>query len=234
MHWTRRTLAIVGTAIAAVALLVGVGVAVAASDDDAEELSALAERIRTKDAFDKAVAEKLGTTAAALQRAIAKAATARIDAAEQSGSLSAADADLLRDEVASGDRLAMHLAEAAAVADALGVTEEKLDAAYAAVQKATALARVEAALKADRITKTVADELKARIAQTEFPGFDHGGRGPHGGHGRHGGSGHGPFGGHGDGHGPLGGGLGPMGGQPGPGFDADEPAAEGATPAVFA
>lgn len=229
MRWTRRTMALLGAALAAAALLVGTGVAIAASGDDKEELSGLAERIRAKDAFTDAVAKRLGVTAAKLEQSIVDAANARIDAAAKAGSISAADADVLREAVASGDHMALRIAQGADVAKALGVTEEKLDEAYAAEQKARALARVDEALEADRITKTVADELKARIEQAEFPGFGAGGPG-------HRGHGFGPRGdfGPGDGSGPMGKGFGHHGGF-GPGFGGGMPPSDGATtPAVFA
>ena len=57
MRWTRRTITIIGMAVAAVALLVGAGAAIAAgaaSSDD--ELTRVAEGIRQKDAFATAVA----------------------------------------------------------------------------------------------------------------------------------------------------------------------------------
>ena len=97
---TRRTLMIIATAIVATALLVGGGVAVAAQASSDDELAQMADRIRSKDAFVTTVAKELGTTAAKLEAAIVAAANARIDAAEQAGSLSAADADLLRETVA--------------------------------------------------------------------------------------------------------------------------------------
>jgi hypothetical protein len=220
MRWTRRTITIIGMAVAAVALLVGAGAAIAAgaaSSDD--ELTRVAEGIRQKDAFATAVAKELGTTEAELEAAIAAAATSRIDAAERAGSLSPADADLLREAVASGDRMAMHIAQPADVAQELGVTEAELNAAYASVQKANALARIDQALADERITKEVADEMRARVEQATFPGFGAAGfgRGGHGGgHGMGGGMDGAMGGGPGGGMGPMGhhGGFGPLGDAP--------------------
>lgn len=220
--WTRRTLAIVGAAVAATALLVGGGVAVAAqatgSDD---ELKEMADRIRSHDDLTATVAKELGTTAAALEDAVVAAANSRIDAAEAAGTISAADADVLREAVADEPRMALRIADPAAVAKALGTTEAKLDAAWAKAAKQEALARVDDALAAGRITKANADELKARIEKTTFPGF-----GERGGHGRHGMGG--PMGapadggmhGYGHGHGPDGD-DGPMG-MPSTGGSAGE------------
>ncbi len=221
MSWTRRTFTILGAAVAALALLVGAGAAIAAGSSSSDsELTRVAQGIRQHGAFETSVAKELGTTAAKLDAAITTAAKSRIDAAEKAGTLSAADADLLRAEIATEDHLAMRIAQAADVAAALGTTEAKLNAAYAKVQKAQALARVDQAEKDELITKKVADEMRARIAATTFPGFAAGGFG-RGGHGGHGGFGHG---GPGDGAG-----LGPMGGMPGGLPDAGQAPASGST-----
>lgn len=212
MTWTRRTVTILGAALAAVALLVGAGAAIAASSASSDdELSRVAEGLRQKDALSTAVAKELGTTAAKVEAAIATAAKSRIDAAEKAGSLSASDADLLREALADGDRMALRIAQAADVAKALGVTQAKLDDAYAKAHKARALERVAQAEKDELITKKVADEMRARIADMTFPGFGAGGFG-HGGHG---------FGGMGRmGHGGFGHGFGPSSGMPGGGATA--------------
>ncbi len=73
----------------------------------------------------------------------------------------------------------------AAVADKLGVSTEKLEQAY----KAAALERLDAAVKAGRITEEQAKALKARIESGDFrggPGFGvFGGPGMHHGFGGH-------------------------------------------------
>lgn len=196
MRWTRKAIMVLATGLAAVALVIGAGAAIAAGSTGSDsDLTRVAEGLRQKDAFGTAVAKELGTTAATLDAAVAAAAKSRIDAAEKAGSLSAANADLLREAVSSGDRLALHIAQAADVAKALGVTQATLDAAYAKVRKSTALARIDQAEKDERITKKVADELRARVAQATFPGFGDGGLGRGGpGHGGPGGFGHGDMG----------------------------------------
>src|SRR5207244_1068089 len=73
---------------------------------------------------------------------------------------------------------------AATVAKELDTTEAKLNAAYASAQKAQAIARVDAALKAGQITEAYASTLKTQINAATFPGF---GAGPGGGHHGHGG-----------------------------------------------
>ena len=80
----------------------------------------------------------------------------------------------------------MRLATAATVAKELNTTEAKVNAAYASAQKAQAIARVDAALKAGQITEAYATELKTKINAATFPGF---GAGPGGGHHGHGGPG---------------------------------------------
>ena len=57
------------------------------------------------------------------------------------------------------------------------MTEAKLDAAYADVQKARALARVDQAVKDGLLTEKVADQMRERINAAEFPGFGAGGDG---------------------------------------------------------
>lgn len=181
MTRARRT-TFAAAAVAAGAILVGAGAAIAAGEDEStDDLSALAERIRAKDDVTAAVAEKLGTSTEQLETAIEDAANDRIDVAEEAGSLSAADADTLRQAVAEGDHVAMRIAQPADVAEKLGVTEAKLDEAYAAVRKAEALARVDEAEKAGRITAEVADQMRERIEAADFSGFGTSGPGHHGG-----------------------------------------------------
>jgi hypothetical protein len=170
------------SALAASALAVGGGVALAgggtAKDSD---LTALAKRIQTKDAVSTEVAEKLGTTSAKLQLAIAEAAADRIAAVEKSGGLTAADADTLRSALQTEPRLALRIAQGADVAKKLGVTEAQLDKAFSEVAKARALARVDQAVKDGWITEKVAEQLRTRINEADFPGF--GELGPAGRHG---------------------------------------------------
>ena len=220
MSWTRRTFTILGAAVAALALLVGAGAAIAAGSSSSDsELTRVAQGIRQHDAFETAVAKELGTTAAKLDAAI----TGGREEPDRRGR-EGRNALARRMPTCCGrrsrteDHLAMRIAEAADVAAALGTTEAKLNAAYAKAQKAQALARVDQAEKDELITKKVADEMRARIAATTFPGFAAGGFG-RGGHGGHGGFGHG---GPGDGAG-----LGPMGGMPGGLPDAGQAPASG-------
>ena len=82
----------------------------------------------------------------------------------------------------------MRLATAEGVAEELGITVAKLNAAFSTVGKAQATARVDQKLKDGDITQAQATEMKERIAASTFGGFGdkgHKGRGHHG----HGGGG---------------------------------------------
>ena len=173
--------------VAALALMVGVGSAVAANGNRAPNMKQEAARIADRATFEAAVAKNLGTTTAKLNAAVKASAVANIDAALASKDITAEQATKLKDAVSGGTMPAMRLATAAGVAKELGTTEAKLNAAFADAQKAQATARVDQALKDGKITDAQATEMKARIVAATFPGF---GAGPgSGGHGHHGGPG---------------------------------------------
>ena len=167
--------------VTALALMVGVGTAIAATGGGS--LKQEAARISARTSFEAAVAKSLDTTPAKLRAAIKAAATARIDAALAADEITAAEAETLKDALADGSFPSQRLATAAGVAKQLDTTVAKLDAAYSSAQKAQAKARVDAALAAGNITEKYATELKASIDAATFPGFDAGGMGHHGGHG---------------------------------------------------
>ena len=173
--------------VTSLALMVGVGTAIAATGGGT--LKQEAARITERSSFDAAVAKSLGTTAAKLKAAVNAAATARIDAALAADEITAAEAETLTDALADGTAPAMRFATAAGVAKQLGTTEAKLNAAYSTAQEARAKARVDDALTAGNITEKYATELKAKIDAATFPGFGAGGMGGHGGRGGHGGPG---------------------------------------------
>jgi hypothetical protein len=177
--------------VAALALIVGVGSAIAATGSG-PTLKQEAAGLTSRATFDAAVAKNLGTTTAKLNAAIKAAATARIDAALAAGEITSDEATTLRDALADGTMPAARLATAAGVAKQLNTTEAKLDAAYGDARKAQALARVDQAVADGKITDTYAATLKTQINAATFPGFGAGPGGP-GGHG-HGGPG-GPGGG---------------------------------------
>ena len=185
--------------VTALALMVGVGTAFAASGNG-PTLKQQAAQIAGRTSFDAAVASNLGTTTAKLNAAIKAAATARIDAALAAGDITADEATTLKDAVNDGTAPAIHFATAAGVAKLLGTTEAKLNAAYGDEQKARAKARVDQALKDGKITDQQASDMKAKIDAATFPGFGAGPGGPH------------PHGGPGFGFGPPPTGSGPSGG----------------------
>ena len=155
-------------------------------------------------------AKSLGVTTDALKKAILDDAGARIDAAVKAGKLDADQAADIKDDLASAPQPAIGLTTATGVARNLGTTKAKLDDAFRAARKADAIARIDKALKDERIDADQAKKLKDGLADVTFPGYK-GGLGGFGG-----GMGFG-FGGHG--RGGFGGGLGdgPGSGQKLPG-----------------
>ena len=171
--------------VAALALIVGVGSAIAATGSG-PTLKQEAAGLVSRASFDAAVAKNLGTTTAKLNASIKAAATARIDAALAANEITADEATTLKGALVDGTIPAARLATAAGVAKQLGTTEAKLDAAYSDARKAQALARVDQAVTDGKITATYAATLKTQINAATFPGFGAGPGGP-GGPGGHGG-----------------------------------------------
>jgi hypothetical protein len=167
--------------VTALALIVGVGSAIAATGTG-PTLKQEAAGLVSRASFDTAVAKNLGTTTAKLDAAIKAAATARIDAALAADEITADEATTLEGALADGTIPAARLATAAGVAKQLNTTEAKLNAAYSDARKAQALARVDQAVTDGKITATYAATLKAQINAATFPGFGAGPGGP-GGHG---------------------------------------------------
>lgn len=177
--------------IAALALMVGVGSAIAANGSGGKDLKQTAARIADRAGMEAAVAKSLDTTTAKLRAAVKAAAKANIAAQLAADKITADEAETLNDALADGTVPAMRLATAAGVAKELDTTVAKLNAAFSSAAKAHATARVDKALKDGKITEAQATEMKAKIADATFPGFGVGGpgHGPggHGGHGRPGG-----------------------------------------------
>ncbi len=169
--------------VAALALMVGVGSAIAATSGGGKGLKQVAAHITGKATFEAAVAKELGTTAAKLDAAVKAAAKTNITTALAADEITAAEAETLNDALADASVPAMRLATAEGVAKELGTTVAKLNAAFSTVGKAQATTRVDQALKDGRITEAQATAMKERIAAATFPGFGaggHGGPGPHG------------------------------------------------------
>lgn len=204
--------------IAALALMVGVGSAIAATGSGGKDLKQAAAQITGRASFETAVAKNLGTTSAKLKAAVKAAAKANIAAALAADDITAEEAETLNDALADGTVPAMRLATAAGVAKELDTTVAKLNAAFSSAAKAQATARVDQALKDGKITDAQATGMKAKIADATFPGFGAGGHGGHG-HGGHGG------------HGGPGMGFGP---PPGVAPPTDGSSSSGAAPAALA
>ena len=135
-------------------------------------------------------AKELGVTNAAIRAAIVKSANARVDDALADGDITAGQAADIKDEAADNLNVAYGLSRASTVASALGVTATKLNDAFRAARKALALANIDAALAAGRITAEQAAAAKTQLNSATLPGYKQGlgiggpGGGPHGGHGR--------------------------------------------------
>ncbi len=129
-----------------------------------------------------AFAEALGVTVEQLESAMRQVALARIDAAVEAGKLTEARAATLRAAIESGEDLDRgfghrdgrgdkdaHRIESeggAALATALGVTVEQLEAAFGQVEatmRQRALDRIDAELAAGRLTEARAERLRAAI-----------------------------------------------------------------------
>jgi hypothetical protein len=183
--------------VTALALMVGVGGAIAAGGSGG--LKQEAARIADRTAMETAVAQNLGTTAAKLRAAIKASALAKVDAALAANEVTADEATTLKDAIADGSLPTMHLATAAGVAKELGTTEAKLNAAWSDAAKAQAKAHLAQAVTDGKLTQAQADQMTAKIdAATITFGSGPGGPGSPGGPGGH------------DGHdGPGGPGFGP-------------------------
>jgi len=166
--------------VAALALMVGVGSAIAATGNG--NLKQEAARIADRTATGTAVAKSLGTSTAKLRAAIKASAIANVDAALAAKEITADEAATLKDAVADGSLPPMHLATAAGVAKELGTTEAKLNAAWSDAAKAQAKAHLAQAVTDGKLTQAQVDQMTAKIdAATITFGSGPGGHGGHSG-----------------------------------------------------
>ncbi|MCY7301867.1 MAG: hypothetical protein LH654_02310, partial [Thermoleophilia bacterium] len=90
--------------IAALALMVGVGSAIAANGSDGKDLKQAAAQISGRESFETAVAKNLGTTKAKLNAAFSSAAkaqaTARVDQALKDGKITEVQATEMKAKIA--------------------------------------------------------------------------------------------------------------------------------------
>jgi hypothetical protein len=180
MRFTPRKAVAVG--IVSAALIGGGGAAIAASSTGGnDDVKAAAQQLEAQADRKSDLASRLGVTVAELEAAYENAASARIDEAEAAGDITAAEATALREALAADDHLVKHLALPADVAEELGVTEEKLEAAMIAAHKAEMKARVDQAVADGIITEEYAAQLKEQIDEADLagPGFGPPGLGGH-------------------------------------------------------
>jgi hypothetical protein len=131
-------------------------------------------------------AKTLGISVDTLKKAILDVANAKIDAAVKAEKIDEDDAADLKDDLANNPQLAIQFTSATAVAAKLGTTKAKLEEAFRAARKAAAIARIDQAVKNDRIDADDAADLKAELEDADFPGYKLSfffGRGFGGGHG---------------------------------------------------
>jgi hypothetical protein len=127
-------------------------------------------------------AQTLGVSADALKKAILDDANARIDAAVKAERIDADQAADLKDDLAANPQRAMRLTTATGVARALNTTKAKLDDAFRAARKAAMIAKIDQAVKDERITSEQANQMKAQLEDAQLPGYNAGfGFGRHGG-----------------------------------------------------
>jgi hypothetical protein len=118
-----------------------------------------------------AAAKQLGISTETLKKAILDDATARIDKAVKDAKLDDDQAADLKDDLASNVQFAVPFTTATGVARNLKITKAKLDSAYQAARKADMLARIDQAVKDDRITADQAKEMKANLDTADLPGY---------------------------------------------------------------
>ena len=164
---TKRTL-VVGAVMLAVC--VGAGAAIAATKDvfDPKE---------EQEAFQAAVAEKLGVTTTELQNAYKAAALEQVDAAVAAGRLTEEQADAIRERIESGDFLGPHFGFGfgfkhhleggpgiEGAADYLGLTEDELHERLRNGQTLAEIARAEGK-SVDGLEQALVAAAKERLDQ---------------------------------------------------------------------
>jgi hypothetical protein len=117
-------------------------------------------------------AQRLGSTTAALKKAITDAATTRIDEAVADGDVDAEAAEDVKDEIADDNlRLAMLLSRTRTVAANLGKSTTELNTAFREARRALLVARVDEALADGDLDAEDASRLRERIAKLRLPGY---------------------------------------------------------------
>lgn len=180
---TKRNLTIIGILGVVALLAVGVSSALAHGGRGGPFFGA-----KSQTDLIAPAAQTLGVSADALKKAILEDANTRIDAAVKAERIDADQAADLKDDLAANPQRAMRLTTATGVARALNTTKAKLDDAFRAARKASVIAKIDQAVKDQRITSEQATQMKAQLEDAQLPGYG-GGFGRHGGgpgFGRHG------------------------------------------------
>ena len=154
--------------VTALALMVGVGTAFAASGTG-PTLKEQAAQIAGRTTFDAAVASNLGTTTAKLNAAIKAAATARINTALAADEITSDEATTLK-ELSRTGRSRRRASRRQPVAKELGTTEAKLNAAYATLRRRRR-SHVSTPLQGRKITDTYAANAKDADQRRDLPGL---------------------------------------------------------------
>ena len=116
-------------------------------------------------------ATQLSVTRSTLTTAIHNSADTHVANMKADGDITASEADDLTASADDNLDLAYRLSETKTVASNLSITTDALNAGFAAARKALALAQVDAALAAGKITSDEATTLKAKINAKTFPGY---------------------------------------------------------------
>lgn len=116
-------------------------------------------------------ATQLSVTRSTLATAIHNSADTHVANMKADGDITASEADDLTASADDNLDVAYRLSETKTVASNLSITTDALNAGFAAARKALALAQVDAALAAGRITSDEATALKAKINAKTFPGY---------------------------------------------------------------
>jgi polyhydroxyalkanoate synthesis regulator phasin len=116
-------------------------------------------------------AKSLGVSVDALKKAILDDAKTRIDAIVKAGDLHDDQAADIKDDLAASPERAIGLTTATGVARNLGTTKAKLDDAFRAARKADMVARIDQAVKDNRITADRAKSIKDMLEAVPLPGY---------------------------------------------------------------
>jgi hypothetical protein len=171
MKGRARTIALVTLAAAALAALATAATALAHGGGAVGKVGGSLRGGASTSTLVTDAAKRLNVTRAKLVDAIEDAARGRIDQAATDGDIRKEDVADLEEDVADNLSTAMAISQTRTVASNLGITTAKLNDAFRASRKGALQARIDEALKTDRIDKERADELKDELDDAELPGY---------------------------------------------------------------